>query len=236
MRQRGRAGEGELPEVELETWSEPADGGVATEVADFGRGAWALVLLALGGLVAFVLIGQPHDDAPQLAPKDQAVGGPLPSMPERGPRVAIVARPEQFVARAATLMPPGRYATVPLSSDELLSTVRTLVKPGQVELSLGRYSELQRGTATIDHLVWVLVEENAAIGSLGPDEVSGTYRLTNRVRIFDAVTGDALVEFSGPPGEATCPLDVRAAVDGCANELAGARTVVLSFLTDRHRY
>jgi hypothetical protein len=190
------------------------------------------VLVALGGLLALLLMGEPHHHAGP----EQATGGPSRTTGEAGPSVAVVAQPEQFVNRTATLMPPGRYGAVTLSGAELLSSVRTLVKPGQVELTLGRYSELQHGTQTIDHLVWVLVEKNVATASLGPDEVSGTYRLTNRVRIFDAVSGDALVEFSGPPGAATCPLDVRAAVDGCADELAAAPRLVVSFLTGHHQY
>src|SRR5262245_54805152 len=180
----------ELPALELETWSEPAAPGVASERPGMGVAGWLVVAGGLVALLGFLLFprGASQQDAAPDAPSP-AVRAPEP---DRGPSVAIVAQPEQFVARTATLMPPGRYPTVPLSSDELLSSVRTLVEPGQVELTLGRYSELQRGTVTIDHLAWVLVEKDVAVGSLGPEEVSGSYRLTNRVRVFDAITGDAL--------------------------------------------
>ena len=216
MARRRRSLGDELPALELETWSEPAPAGVATERTGLGAGAWAALLIGLAAFGAFVLAGRPHPDA-------EAAVAPAPRFEpatHAAPGVGVVAEPRQFVARTATLMPPG-LARPALSSSELLSRVGVAPKSTQVELALGRYSEWMRGSQTIDHLVWVLVEKSA---------------VTNRVRIFDAVDGEALVEFSGPPGLATCPIEIGASVDHCASALAFPRRLVLSYLTSPHQY
>ena len=86
-----------------------------------------------------------------------------------------------------------------------------------VDAGVGVEDRVQR----LDHLVWVLVEKST---------------LTSRVRIFDAVDGEALVEFSGPPGLATCPIEIGASVDHCASVLAASHRLVLSYLTSPHQY
>src|SRR4029453_16247287 len=96
---------------------------------------------------------------------------------------------------------------VPLPGRELLSMVGADAALDRVELSLGRYSEWLRGSVTVDHLVWVLVEKST---------------LTSRVRICDAVDGETIVEFAGPPGLATCPIEIGASVDHCASVLAAS--------------
>jgi hypothetical protein len=211
MARRRRSLGDDLPALELETWSEPAPAGVAADRPGLGRGAWAALLIGLAALSGLVFAGRSDPPGEALTP----------SATERAPSVGVVAEPQQFVARTATLMPPGHARRVPLPGRELLSRVGTVAVPDGVELSLGRYSEWMRGTVTIDHLVWVLVEKST---------------LTSRVRIFDAVDGEALVEFSGPPGLATCPIEIGASVDHCASVLAASHRLVLSYLTSPHQY
>ena len=206
-----RPRESELPGIVLETWSEPAAAGVAAERSGLGGAACGTLLVALAVFSVLVLHGQPHP----------AVEAPEAPVARTGPKMGVVAEPQQFVARTATLMPPGRARPVPLSGRELLAKVGAAGDAEHVELSLGRYSELLRGSVTIDHLVWVLVEKSA---------------LANRVRIFDAVDGEALVEFSGPPGVATCPIEIGASLDHCASVRVGMRRLVLSYLTEPHQY
>ena len=210
MARSRRSGAGELSEIELETWSEPAGAGVAVQRSGLGGAAWGTLLFALAAFSVLVLHGQPR----------RAVEAPVAPAARTGPSVGVVAEPQQFVARTATLLPPGR-ARPALSGRELLAEVGAAGDPEHVELSLGRYSELLRGSVTIDHLVWVLVEKSP---------------LVNRVRIFDAVDGEAIVEFSGPPGVATCPIETGASVDHCASVRVGMRRLVLSYLTEPHQY
>jgi hypothetical protein len=218
MALRRRSHGDDLPALELETWSEPAPAGVATERPGLGAGAWGALLIGLAALSGLVLAGRPHPEA-----EAEAAVAPAPrSEPatHAAPGVGVVAEPRQFVARTATLMPPG-LARPALSSSELLASVGLASKSTQVELALGRYSEWMRGSQTIDHLVWVLVEKSA---------------VTNRVRIFDAADGESLVEFASPPGIATCPIEIGASADHCASALAFPRRLVLSYLTSPHQY
>jgi hypothetical protein len=207
---RGRRSSGEgLPALEIETWSEPAAAGVATDRRGLGAGAWGAVLVGIAALSVLGFTGR--SDPPGEATASRATG----------PSVGVVAEPQQFVARTATLMPPGHARRVPLPGRELLSMVGADAALDRVELSLGRYSEWLRGSVTVDHLVWVLVEKST---------------LTSRVRIFDAVDGETIVEFAGPPGLATCPIEIGASVDHCASVLAASHRLVLSYLTSPHQY
>ncbi len=120
--------------------------------------------------------------------------------------------PVQFPYRRAVLAPPRADDTVGFGPDGVTLTVERFSPSAPIELSLGRYTDLdyaalEPGGSTpvlSDRLVWVLIEP---LGSAAIAEV---------VHIVDAHTGEELLTFDGPAGS-TCAIEPGAAPDRCGN-------------------
>ncbi len=122
--------------------------------------------------------------------------------------------PTQFVYHRVVLASPRDDDRPTLGPTDVLATVDRFFASAPVELSWGRYTDLdyvalQPGGSTpllTDRLVWVLIEAGGEpAGPVG--EV---------VHIVDAYTGEELLYFGGPPG-ATCPIEPGAEPDRCGN-------------------
>ncbi len=107
---------------------------------------------------------------------------------------------EQFADHRATLTPtpvvaePGHQPV--LTSVDMLQRV-TPSGTGTVELVLGRYADAETGVV-VDP-AWVIVDRDEA----------------HTVSVYDAVTGDFELTFSGAAGEATCAIAAGAEPDEC---------------------